>query len=80
MSAEVLGIRDLQVQQFSEVKLLWLHYELATWMHVLEDQRNPDCLVLVFRMTRSVRHSSSHTHEQGSYCCGRLSYDGTVAY
>lgn len=44
----------LQVEQVGELKILWIRRAYSTWLTVTEDSRDPECLVTIFELLRSV--------------------------
>ncbi len=50
----LLLLRAAQVEQLGEIQVLWIHRTYSTWLHVVEDARDPECLRIKFELLRSV--------------------------
>ncbi|KAG2439892.1 hypothetical protein HYH02_010522 [Chlamydomonas schloesseri] len=45
--------KEVQVEQLGDIQILWIHRTYSTWLHVIEDSRDPDCLRTKFELLRS---------------------------
>ncbi|GLC41311.1 hypothetical protein PLESTB_001076700 [Pleodorina starrii] len=47
------GYKEVQVEQLGDVQVLWIHRTYSTWLHVVEDSRDPECLRITFDLVKS---------------------------
>ncbi|GFR49873.1 hypothetical protein Agub_g11975 [Astrephomene gubernaculifera] len=47
------GYKEVQVEQLQDFQVLWLRRTYSTWLRVVEDTRDPDCLHITFELLRS---------------------------
>ncbi|PNW73637.1 hypothetical protein CHLRE_13g566750v5 [Chlamydomonas reinhardtii] len=45
--------KEVQVEQLGDIQIMWIHRTYSTWLHVIEDARDPDCLRTKFELLRS---------------------------
>ncbi|KXZ49462.1 hypothetical protein GPECTOR_21g688 [Gonium pectorale] len=45
--------KEIQVEQLGEIQVLWMRRTYSTWLQVVEDMRDPDCLRTEFHLLRS---------------------------
>ncbi|GIL81725.1 hypothetical protein Vretimale_1315 [Volvox reticuliferus] len=45
--------KEVQVEQLGDVRILWIHRTYSTWLHVIEDARDPENLRITFDLVKS---------------------------
>ncbi|EFJ42728.1 hypothetical protein VOLCADRAFT_97186 [Volvox carteri f. nagariensis] len=47
------GYKEVEVEQLGDIKVLWMHRTYSTWLRVVEDSRDPECLRIAFDLLKS---------------------------